>query len=509
MKDPDLLYSFDLWSYLKKSALYTLRSPLLYPVELMRMAVARGASQIRIHIGKEKFEIYDNGPGIDTQELMKIKEVMDNNTAFKVRRSHINDLRAGQATGNLALFAPGFKSITIENRNISGKIRLTIRNSETELSDQTDLAAGTKIIIHRHSSNTAEEIEILKSSSRWAKTDIILNGKAIGKELTIPGTLVSMKMLNAEKEFLGYCGIPETDEMCRIWFMKDQIVTGKKVIPPYRGFIFYAAVETEDESDFEISKLIPGVKRLYRYIANNYHSVSFEQKKRIEQLLFFHFRESGEREFIDLFSPFMLCFSKEKISYSDVEKIGEKRIIYAVRTADSGRVRAGKSSPEVLRLSPLQSDFLINRMGMKVVFIDPHKQRPELKIRIRMFMNNMRDMFLLNLSSIPGRSVDPELLWKEEIGMLNILNGYLNGEGRGVISRFGFDSAEVKISKGLAFYPLYFKKGEGGLIKKKIYIHLMRNSLIVKKAAKMIESDESNYNLMKRMILLELKRAFS
>lgn len=507
MKETENIFSFDIWSYLKKSAGYTLRSPLLYPVELLRTSLRREAKNISVKISKERFEIEDDGKGIELENIKRISEIVDNSVPPEKRIETISLLRGDNGIGLIAVFAPEYKKINIENSNLRGRVRLILEKDEADIENTIEISRGTKIVIERNSGNFNEEIALFREYCRWVSIDITLNGVPLKKESSIPGTLVSLKMRNEDGKVAGFCGIPDSDEMCKVWLLHDGVVAEKRVIPPVKGFVFYAVMETGGNyNHFEPEQLIPGIKRLYSYIAKNYSSVGAIQKERIEKLLYFHYRETEKRDFIDDLNPFGLYGSKDKLNLQSVEKLASENRLYAVRKSKDINIRFGKKAKNVLSLTPNQSDFLINRLGINISFLDPLRSKMNLGVNLKKKIKLLRDRILCRISSLFSRDIDSDLLWNEEREMLSLLNRYFSKIGKSILLNHGYDSGEVRITKGLSLYPLFFKKGESGLIGKKLYICIGRRSLLIKKMTKLIELDNENIKIFIEYLRIEMER---
>ncbi len=502
------LFSFDLRSYLKKSAKYTLRSPLLYPVELLRTSVNRGATSVSLTISKRRFEIEDNGMGIGMRSLKNLSDAVDNSVSVEKKIAAISELKVGYGLGLIAVFAPDYEKIIIENSDSNGRVRINIDKDDVSIENKTEISTGTKIVIERISKNYKEEISLLKEYCRWVAIAVYLNGKKLGGEKSIPGTLVSLRIKKSENSINGICGIPTNDEMCKIWFLNNGLVTEKKIFPPYKGYIFYAVIEIKNgNSFFNPDIILPEVKKLYLYIAKNYSSVSNSRKERIKKLIFFHFRETGDRSVIDSFYPFKRFGIRNSLSFREVEEMAGEGRIYAVRDLGNSAFGSVKSGKNILVLSATESDFLINRIGLNITFIDPVRSRVKSFSKFKKRIIFFKDKLFLRLSSLFCRDVDPDLLWNEESGMLELLNYFFHSEkGKEILLKYGFNSGEIRIAKGISFYPLFFKKGDGELIGKKLYIYLTRSSLLIKKTAKFIEEDKKNIEILIKYIILETGR---
>lgn len=508
MKKKSELFSFDLKAYLKKIARFTLRSSLLYSVELLRSASLRGATKVSVRIERSFFEIIDNGMGIGIEDIKKLLDIFDGNEDMAKRVEAVKSLKGDGGTGLLALFSQDYKKISIENSNDKGSERVSVEGDNAEFENVTEISKGTKIIIERRAEDLGEELNLFREFSRWSPVEISLNGKLLKRENSIPGTMVSLKLNNDGGKFKSYCGIPASDDMCKIWFLNKGVVTERKIIPPLRGFIFYAAVETGYQNDgFDPVSLLPEVRKLYLYIAKNYYTVGREKRERIEKLIFFHYRVTLKKDIIDEFSPFELYGKKKFLSLIEIENLLKKNKLFAVRRSESVNGKFGNNMLNTLVLTPNQIDFLINRLGFDITFPEAVKSGSRLFLRTSRLFNYWKDRFLSKISSFFGRELDPDFLWSEERGMLSLANRYFSsGEGRSFLIEYGFDSGEVRMAKGVSFYPLFFRGSSGGLTGRKLYLYLGRNNLLIKRMAQFIEADNRNLEMLKDYLRLEIGR---
>jgi len=495
------LFSIDIESYLHKTAVFSQRSSLLYPAELVKTAFKRGADSINITIDNRKIDIYDNGPGIDPSHLNMLAElkktVPDEKKEFAVRM-----LRGEYGAGLLAVFASEPKSITIETLFNGKGYCLTINEEEVLLEEGCTISGGSRILLDRRSTDYEREIKIFREYSRWSGRRIKLNGVEVIPEKTIPDTLVSVKIGREGPGLSGICGIPVSGMICRIWIMEYGIIRKKIDLPPTEGLIFSVVLET-GKSDWEDirSGIFPYVHKLYHFLCKNYDRVNEGQKDRIEELMFLHTRKTGERIFTDRIKPFNVSGRNSCIGLEELIKLSNSGKLYVVNSEYNRTDFAQKNSEFTIELKPRQIDFVLNHLRISARVVDSTGiSNDGWSFKILMKFQELK-FKLSSILKIFSQIVEVEDLWKEEKDLIIKLDKYftLNKEMSKKVGKVKFH-----ILKGIGTSPLYLKTEDSGLLNSGLQIYLRRGSRIVRNMIRLNDTDSINFELIKDFILSEL-----
>ena len=103
--------SIDVEAHLQKIATHTFGSRHHYPVELVRLALSRGANRVQVTIKPTKLEILDDGKGIDKKDLAGLQIILDRKRGAQEREQAILKFKTARGIGLLVLFAPGPQKI--------------------------------------------------------------------------------------------------------------------------------------------------------------------------------------------------------------------------------------------------------------------------------------------------------------------------------------------------------------------------------------------------------------
>ena len=124
----DDLLSIDVDAHLKKLAGHTYKSPLHYPVELVRSALRRGADRIRIRLDKRHVRIRDNGAGIPLKQIDALADILEADLDPDRRERAILNLQREEGLGLLAILTPTPRRLRIETLTAGRRHRIHLQN---------------------------------------------------------------------------------------------------------------------------------------------------------------------------------------------------------------------------------------------------------------------------------------------------------------------------------------------------------------------------------------------
>ncbi len=501
--DANLLFSFDIESYIGKTAVFSQRTASMFPVELVKTALKRGADRIDISIGGKEVIVSDNGNGIEFAELKMLLDLKDRDIPVELKEKIVSRLKGKFGPGLLAIFAPTHKIITVENVNSGSGEIVEISNREKKIDGVCSINSGTKISIHRSGGDVKREVEILKEYCGWTEATISLNGKVLEKVKGLPNTVASAKIDSKSSSLTGVLGIPESGWISRIFITENGIIRRKIEVPPYRGILFTAVFETErDDCEGIVTAIVPYVEKLYRFLIKNYPKFKPVHKERIEELCFYYYKKTGNKEFMSDFKPFRVMKSNSFIGIDEVEKLAGAGKLYIKNINNPAKVNYGLNSVFAVELNPVQIDFILNQLKLPAKIID----------RIGIYKRNFKESILLGWSRFKNRLfsgeplfrnriIENDQLWNEEKELLFRLNKYFKDIWRQ--SDSDCQEIEIFMVKGPGLSPVYLKKGEENILNGKCDIYLRRGNGRVKKIVKLLDAQPENFELILTFIKIE------
>lgn len=369
---PDDLLSIDVDAHVQKLAANTFASRFHYPVELVRLALARGADRVEVKMKPHKIEILDNGQGIGQEQMELLLSVLVPNQSPEVREQSVEKLKTRQGIGLLAIFSPSPGRVLIENAGREERKSILIEGRNMKESASCTIKEGSRVTLFRNSSDLNQEKAILQDYCRAVQKDIFLNGKAIEKKsILTPPAVVSLKLKASAGIGEGVVGIPRKGDLCKIWLLDQGIPWYFVTLRPWKGFIFSAALEFKgDVIDSLLNNLLEPVTRLYYWLAQRYPSYPKPFQSRVEELLFKHNRLTADNKMVNCFSPFKVIHSSMRLSLSQVARKAASEVLYAV-PAKENPWKYNTAAGTTLLLSRNQVDFLVNHQRIPLTFLTP------------------------------------------------------------------------------------------------------------------------------------------
>jgi hypothetical protein len=264
-------------------------------------------------------------------------------------------------------------------------------------------------------------------------------------------------------------------------------------LPPQKGFIFDAAVETTGGVTRElIDYLVQYAHRLYQWLGQRYASAEPVHRDRIEELLFTHCRLSGDDSLILQFAPFSLFNSRRSLSLRQVKEKAARGLLYAV-PGHKDRLRYNTAHKTVLSLTREQADLLINHLNIPITFLNPAANRVNPIPAFWYALKRGFKRFILSLLPTPKQILKFEQLTKGQQLFTTALTQYLNGQGE--FSLFHHPGVQVIMIPSRGPFPsIALKKN-----KKQLFIR--RNHPLVEKAIRAVQSDPRDIELFVPLLI--------
>ncbi len=360
------LLSVDADSHLQKLAACMFPSPAQLPVELVRAALKRGAARVDIHIRSRQLTLSDDGAGISSSQWLSLACALDSSRGAADREQAIAALQseANPGIGLLAVSVPGNLSIKIENSGNEGRGTMHIESGRVRQLDSCSWASGTRISISRKQGRAEAESKLIRELCSAVPQDIVLNGQKLEKKSLLRRTLAQRAVDPASGGHPATVAIPARGDVCRIWLLDQGIPWQALTSASYHGLVFEAALEGGSPPSAALfGVLAEAAGQLYQWLAANYLSYPEKYQPRIEELIFKKARLCGDLHLLSVFTPFRLWRSKQRLNLDEVRRKAEKEILYALpHDSDPGHFLGRQA--QVLLLTPLQKDFLLNHLGL-------------------------------------------------------------------------------------------------------------------------------------------------
>ena len=367
------LFSIDVEAHLQKLAENSYRSPAHFPVELVRSALRRKANRVEITIGRDAVTIMDDGCGIDPESWRRLLIIFDDQRPAPEREAAIVAFQDPQGIGLLSMFSRRPERVLVRNVHKGENRGLVFEHGRAKEMSSSLLEQGTLLTVFRRGDQQAEECRTLREYCRWADREIILNGQGVPKLIAIPGALVcqrvNLPLSGTPSGANAMVAIPRLGELSRIWLLEQGIPWQQRALPPVKGLVLMAAVESAGGCDAAmLAGLASCAEELYRWLARRYREYPADVRDRVEELLFGHHRLTGDDRLLEHFAPFLPVGSQVGLTAAEIRQMTVNETVWAIRRQDESSLRRPPSRT-VLALSRRQADFLLNRLELPIRFL--------------------------------------------------------------------------------------------------------------------------------------------
>jgi hypothetical protein len=410
-------------------------------VELVRLALMRGATQISVDLNDSQVEIRDNGAGIEDTLIHELKSLMQASHADEIREQAMLNLQNSEGIGLLAMFSPSPSRIIIKNSTPDhghyldfqgGKLREFSRHNSGPGAGPS--VPGTRILLYRKGQSRKLEIKILKEYCRGVVRNILLNGQPISQQTIIRNQLAWLRFDHYINEGMGEVGIPKRGDVCRIWLLSQGIPLTRKIIAPWRGFVFDAAIEYSDDLTTELlDRLLTEVRGLYQHLMAKYPKLPALTGQRIEELIFKHHRLSGDSTLVEKLAVFPALNSPRLLTLPQLRElaIGSRLLAIPPDAPVSEYQDIGKT---ILQLSQQQADYLVNHANIPICFLPMTSRHSRIRSWISRVMAKWKSKYR-RITRGKSKILSPDQLSDREKNFNMALpliqeTGFINGWGR-------------------------------------------------------------------------------
>jgi len=500
------LFSIDVDAHLKKAASHTFGSPSHYPVELVRAALRRGARKVDVRIAFDRVQVTDDGPGMDRTAMDTLRSLLDPAQPAAVKEAAVESVQTRGGFGLLALFAASPTKIRVENVSVLGKTHFLLQDGKLAKLYACELNVGTRITLFaRAHRDMKQEKKVLEAYCRSVRQDILLNKRLISRESQLSRQMATLNIPVSTQIAGGVIGVPHTGDLCRLRLLDRGIPYRYATLPPYRGFVFEAAVEDEGTSDGEITKnlldhLVEFAVHLYKWLGRNHAKATPEIQARIEELIFTYCRLTESTpgkdnpSLLDHFSLFKVFRASHMLTFSQVLRHFGTSTVYAI-PRHKERLRYNTTGKTVLSLTREQADFLVNHKKLPVTFLSPvrRKEKP-----IPTFLYKMKRFFkgvVLSLLPTPREEdfIPRVQLSSDEQRFIDALNGCLSRSGKFQTPRLHtIEAVMVPSKRPFPSVPPGGGKKENGT---PYPLVIRRHHPLVLKAVRAVEADPANVEI--------------
>lgn len=494
------LFSIDVEAHLKKAASYTFGSSAHYPVELVRAALRRGASQVDIQITRDRLRVIDNGRGLDAAAIKTLTILMDPKEPEALKEEAVESIQTHQGMGLLAIFASNPREILVENSTSSNKLQLSYKKNLFKRSGSIhpSLAGatnGTRITLMGMHRDIEREKQLLEAFCRSVRQEVRLNHRSLGGQPFLSGQMAAIELSPSKSLAVssGQVGIPLTGRTCHFRFLDQGIPWHHFSLPPQKGFIFDAAVETTGGMTRDlVDWLVQYAHRLYQWLGQRYATAEPVHRDRIEELLFTHCRLTNDDSLILQFAPFSLFNSRRSLSLRQVKDKAARGLLYAV-PGHKERLRYSTAHKTVLSLTREQADLLINHLNIPITFLNPVAHRVNPIPTVWYALKRGFKRFILGVLPTPTKILNSNQLTKDQQLFTTALTQYFGGQGE--FSLFYRPGVQVLLIPSRGPFPSIVSKRN----KKQLLVR--RDHSLVQRAIRAVQSDLRNIELFVPLLI--------
>jgi len=494
------LFSIDVEAHLKKAASYTFGSSAHYPVELVRAALRRGATQVDVHLSRDRLQVIDNGCGLDAAAVKTLNILMDPQESEALKEEAIESIQNHQGMGLLAIFASNPREILVENSSSSSRLQLYYKKNLFKKSGSIQASSavgtnGTRITLMGLHRDVEREKQLLEAFCRSVRQEVRLNHRSLGGQPFLSGQMavIELSPLKSISVSLGQVGIPLTGRICHFRLLDQGIPWHHFSLPPQKGFIFDAAVETTAGMTKDlVDYLVQYAHRLYQWLGQRYTTAEPVHRDRIEELLFTHCRLTNDDSLVMQFAPFSLYNSRRFLSLRQVKEKAGRGLLYAV-PGHRDRLRYHTAHKTVLSLTREQADLLINHLNIPITFLSPAAHRVNPMPAVWYSLKRGFRRFILSLLPGPKKVLEPGQLTQGQRLFIAVLTQYLDGQGEfSLIQRPG---VQVLLIPSRGPFPCIVSK------KNKKQLLIRRDHPLVQEAVRAVQVDPRDIELFTPLLI--------
>lgn len=418
--DPTSLFSIDVDAEVRKLCGRQFASDVDRLAEMVRTAIAHGAVEVHVQLGRRRVVLDAPGAHFPTALLDMLYEIRDSAAPAARRHAAVVACERGAGLGLLALLAEPHLRIS------SGGRQLVIAPGSVRCSEQRGEQSGAALRIEIRHRTTQEgkrsdRIEQLTRACRYSRVPVHINGQLRSHAGEPTEAIVFLRFRT--DAFEGWVGVPRDDELCRTAYLYREVIHRETVGVSRRGYAHVAAVWARQARSGEeipladISRAVRSARAdLYQRLPQLLPTLGKTDQRAVRNLLFHlceRSRDPGPLRGLPIFRRLV----GEPVAIETVRAIASDRTILAVE-ADAAPKKWIADPQRVFCLDERERGLLCDLLGLAVV--EPPVRAPysvwqRLRQRLRTATSTLIRLTRRVIDRLfAGRPVDPALLTPDE-----------------------------------------------------------------------------------------------
>jgi len=232
------LLTIDVVSELRKLSRAQLQGPWQIPAELVRRAIRESATTVTMTSNRHRFEVHDNGRGIDPEHLRFTGVLLDTNRSNEERHAALTAL---ESVGSLALLAiaglpPRALNVSSVHRGVRSTLQFQLGRAPWVSTEPDAGADETRVLLTSKEIDRKRATQWLRGAARFSPVPVLLDGKSLNT-----GFFDTFGPQALHHPLRGQLAIPVAGDTAHAWLLEHGLVTGHVAVP--NAPCFEAAVE--------------------------------------------------------------------------------------------------------------------------------------------------------------------------------------------------------------------------------------------------------------------------
>ncbi|HDP95190.1 MAG TPA: hypothetical protein ENN40_07515 [Candidatus Aminicenantes bacterium] len=427
-------FSVDARAHMRKLSDFHFHHPGGFILDLIRGAVKRGARRVRVELSPGCVRVADNGSTPSRQTLESLRLLAKPGINENRLEHLIHELLDPPGIGWLAVFAPSPLQATIRVRRESQwkRIDLFPFHKSPQGNSQTDVMTGMNTVVSvLIPENTLPcSLSRLRESCRAATARIEVNDQLVKQGHLLSHTFLARQLRHRSSAAPAIMALPEKGEACRLVLTDTGIPWDEMNLPPLGGLVFHLQFEHPHPPGTEfLSVWTAPARRLYSLAAAEFKHLKPNHRKRLEELFFQLYRQSGDDSLFRNAPIFTGMKMKGPISLADIEFLAASAPI-SFRLHHNHMPPTIERHTPVLHLTSLQLDFL-NRKGLRLRKAPDPVILKDSTYRRVCFLLKKATILLTRLRFRDTKPLSLEQLLPQERALVKLLSDSLSRPGPG------------------------------------------------------------------------------
>lgn len=221
------LLTIDVGAELRKLSHAQLQGPWQIPAELVRRALARGAREVDVELGRHHARVRDDGTGLVPEALRWTAALLDVERPDAERHAALGALEARGELPLLAIAGMATRSLAIRAR-ASGVVHvLEHEQGRTHIAETPSPGPdGTEVILQATGLDRRACRDWLATAARFAEATVRVDGEPVPRGLT-----PALAQATLRPPLRGRIAIPTEGDTAHAWLLEHGVVTDRVAIP--------------------------------------------------------------------------------------------------------------------------------------------------------------------------------------------------------------------------------------------------------------------------------------